>query len=375
MTSADIWRFRRIFQKIDVDKRGYIHESEFLAQCQMTKTDFAMQALRILKMDAKGSKMDLVDFIAAAYNYGSYSRKELLWRIFSLFHLTDRPNEMRANKVQALVEYVHGEALTSAMIDALRVRDLQAQSEYLLFEDFVKMNQQFPILLRPAFQFQIAIHHLIATPKYWRHQIDHRADLQKSHADYYQLLKEIAKEHYVNFPPPSLISNGSVVSGISSKSIPPSSTQASLGVFSIRSRPDVDDDDDGDGNEDDDSNTSIDDRHAGVALDKGKLVFKHEQQSERRSRQAVLRDCVTDGGESLVSLLPSSSKGVSRNMQQNDELISCLGTAKSEPPKSKLPGATTTTTTKKRKQPKKFENTYSNLINQKRKPPAVLPSS
>ena len=171
-----VWQIRREFNSIDIDRSGQITAMELFNHYAVTDTEFNRRAMSIMDDQDCTSKMslDLLEYIAAVYNYCTYNKENVMTFIFHIFD-EDRSGYLELPEFVALVHYVYGRPLTERVQDALDQCDFTATGQITQTE-FLQRCREFPMLIAPAFALQEVLHNSILGPKFWKHHIDRRIE-------------------------------------------------------------------------------------------------------------------------------------------------------------------------------------------------------
>ena len=123
LSKREILMFCKVFCKIDVDLSGQISMLEFLNHFKMDNTEFNRRTFLVMDTDKSG-KIDLAEFIAAIYNFCTYTHRGLVKYAFELFD-EDKSGSLEVFEVIEMVKFIYGKPLdlSKTMVD------LSAQDE------------------------------------------------------------------------------------------------------------------------------------------------------------------------------------------------------------------------------------------------------
>ncbi|KAJ1447972.1 hypothetical protein M885DRAFT_471509 [Pelagophyceae sp. CCMP2097] len=177
----DVRRMHRCFRRIDVDASGYISTLEFLMSLDVERTDFTNRVFALFDNDGSG-KLDFYEFFAACHMFASLSWAALCKCTFRLVDV-DGSEVLDVAELGRLVQWVWGAELPDKVEAILRALDADGSRSVSLSE-YTERNRAFPILLGPAFQFQLNMRRKVMGAAYWArreknsvHAADNRHDV------------------------------------------------------------------------------------------------------------------------------------------------------------------------------------------------------
>ena len=180
LSKREIRKFFKVFCEIDVDLSGQISMLEFLNYFKMDNTEFNRRTFLVMDTDKSG-KIDLAEFIAAIYNFCTYTHKGLVGYAFELFD-EDKSGSLEVFEVIEMVKYIYGKPLDNHITMILENIDKDGSGTISLSE-FGAENKKHPILLFPAFHVQEIMRQRVFGTKFWTQHVATRSGDEKELMD------------------------------------------------------------------------------------------------------------------------------------------------------------------------------------------------
>lgn len=185
MSKHDLKSLFKMYAKIDVDLSGKISMLEFLNYFSLDQTEFNRRTFLLMDEDKNG-KIDFVEFVAAIFNYCTFTWQGLCKYAFDLFD-EDHSGFLDTQEVIDLVKFVYGKPLDDRVIKILDSID-EDMSGTITFNEFCKKNRSFPSLLFPAFHMQEVLRTKCMGGTFWNKYTEGR---QKEDIDIMDVLMEM----------------------------------------------------------------------------------------------------------------------------------------------------------------------------------------
>ena len=180
LSKREIRKFFKVFCEIDVDLSGQISMLEFLNYFKMDNTEFNRRTFLVMDTDKSG-KIDLAEFIAAIYNFCTYTHRGLVKYAFELFD-EDKSGSLEVFEVIEMVKFIYGKPLDNQITKILENIDKDGSGTISLNE-FGASNKKHPILLFPAFHVQEIMRHRVFGVKFWEKHVATRSGDDKELMD------------------------------------------------------------------------------------------------------------------------------------------------------------------------------------------------
>ncbi len=150
LKKRDIAKLYRVFNKHDADKSGSIEAKEFYSIIKEPQTLFGDGIFKLIDLDGSG-ELDFSEFVEAVGTFCMLGKLEVLKFCFFLFD-DDKSGEIEEDEMTTLIETLQqGEAYSNTKQAMLGAFDEDGDGK-MNFEEFIKMNEQFPQMLFPAFR-------------------------------------------------------------------------------------------------------------------------------------------------------------------------------------------------------------------------------
>ena len=182
-----VFKMLGAFRQIDIDRSGQISAMELFNHYSVVDTEFNRRAMAVMDdRPPEHMSLDIVEFIAAVFNYCTYDRTTLLHFVFHMFD-EDDSGYLEISEFTALVQYVYGRPLTDRVLSAIDACDAAASGN-ITRDEFVLKCRDFPVLISPAFTLQEVLHQSIVGSKFWKKLQDRRTT---SNDDLYQKIRSM----------------------------------------------------------------------------------------------------------------------------------------------------------------------------------------
>lgn len=164
LDEAELQDFAKVFASIDEQKNGVVSLEQIMKFLKQPLTPLSREVfVSVDAMDNRGY-IEFGDFARAVGTYCFFGKEEIL-RFIYIFADSDRTGSIKASEFTHLIE----------MINPLeKVRTRRAMKEMNLsanhtigFDDFKRLNEQFPSLFLPAFLLQNAMRTMVMGVDWW----------------------------------------------------------------------------------------------------------------------------------------------------------------------------------------------------------------
>jgi len=169
LTTGDVNKLYSVFMALDADGSGDIDLNEFYQFFRVAASPFMDRVFTLLDADGSG-EIDFMEFVLCLWNYCSFNMPRLVRFAFELYD-GDNSGALEMNEVEVLIKDVYGGSLENNPRIERIIELLDSDGDgSVTYSEFKKFNQQYPILLFPAYRMQEKLRAKILGRKYWEKQ-------------------------------------------------------------------------------------------------------------------------------------------------------------------------------------------------------------
>ena len=139
------------FRRFDKDRSGSIDIDEFYLLVEEERTVFGDSIFELCDIESNGT-LDFSEFVTVLSTYCMFGRQDVLKFCFFVFD-KDKNGYIEQDELIALVEMLHGNNPNANCKTALDKFDTNCDGK-IDFDEFTALNNQYPMLLFPAFRIQ-----------------------------------------------------------------------------------------------------------------------------------------------------------------------------------------------------------------------------
>lgn len=169
LSKKDIRKLWKTFKYHDKDRSGAIDVPEFFYLIREEMTPFGSEVFNLVDLDANGV-VDFSEFVLLMTKYCLLGKTDILKFCFNVFD-KDKSGEIDDDELKGLILMMHGSDQKSNLNKALdQIRENDETGGKFDFVAFVQINENYPLLLYPAFRIQESIMLSTFGEKWWQNK-------------------------------------------------------------------------------------------------------------------------------------------------------------------------------------------------------------
>mmetsp|Transcript_20913 Transcript_20913/g.27133 ORF Transcript_20913/g.27133 Transcript_20913/m.27133 type:complete len:288 (+) Transcript_20913:131-994(+) len=182
-----LMKLYKAFLKYDADYSGWINQEEFhkLIRDPANLFFFSTQLFQMLNIKPKATtkkyELDFSDFIYVVASFCMFGRSEILQLLFNCYD-PDKTGLIEIDDLEHLVKQLHGQWYehTSNLKKAIEdLTETKKHDKRLDFQEFDIVDRSWPLMLYPAFRFQLYMMSATLGIKDWKKQAYKVMDIQE----------------------------------------------------------------------------------------------------------------------------------------------------------------------------------------------------
>lgn len=184
LTKTDIAGLFEVFQQYDVDRIGSMSAKDFFDNLIMEPRNLLGNALFELVDIENLERLEFGEFMQLVCTYCSFEKMEILKFCFYIFD-KDKHGYIEQDELKFLVQTLHRSDIKGNVAHAFRSVPFKKDGKFD-FKEFIKLNEEFPAVLFPAFRLQQSMKVNIMGEAWWDRKaaimVNEREDMRLAHA-------------------------------------------------------------------------------------------------------------------------------------------------------------------------------------------------
>jgi Ca2+-binding EF-hand superfamily protein len=164
MEKKDIAKLWKAFKSYDKDKSGAIDIDEFYKMLGEKRSLFGDTIFELIDID-NNAQLDFSEFMTVVSTYCMFGRVDIRKFCFYIFD-KDKNGYIEADELAALIDLLHDNMLSGNAKSAMEKFDKNGDGK-IDFGEFTTMDQEFPMLLFPAYRLQTKMMDATLSSKWW----------------------------------------------------------------------------------------------------------------------------------------------------------------------------------------------------------------